>query len=122
MLYTLAIVGASILTVLFLIPFFDTRLSEIGIVAILLLPSFCIGIPFPIILKIGAKIKYKNVIPTLLGISSVAGVSASVFAIILSILYGYKVVLLVGIGAYLLVIVGATKLKFMNKKDTSKSL
>lgn len=121
MIYTSSVIGVSILTALFLIPLLDTRLSEIGIAIVLFLPSFFIGIPFPILLKIAAKIEYKNTLPILLGISSIAGVSASIFAVILSILYGYKVVFLIGLVAYTLVILGAYRLKSIEGKIKLKT-
>lgn len=108
--YSLTIIGISLITIYLLIPVFDAQLSEIGIAAILLLPSFFIGIPFPILLKMAADFKDRNTIPILLGISSVAGVAASIFAIILSILFGYELVFFAGLLAYVLIILGASKL------------
>jgi hypothetical protein len=117
MIYIAVIVLVSLLTVYVLLPLWNARLSEIGIAILLLLPSFFIGIPFPILLKITARYKDKDAIPVLLGISSVAGVAASIFAIIASILYGYGFVFLLGLLSYGLLIIIAYRLKKLEARQ-----
>ncbi len=109
--YTALIILVSLLTVYVLLPIWYEQLSEFWVAIFLLLPSFFIGIPFPLLLKIAAALKEKKKIPYLLGISSVAGVAASVFAIVISILYGYRFVFLLGLLGYSLVMVLAYRLK-----------
>lgn len=111
-----SIIGVCLLTVFALLPFLYDSLSEFGIAAILLLPSFFVGIPFPIFLKIAAKHDNKNAVPILLAVSSVAGVAASVFAISISILYGYKFVFLAGLAGYALIVIGALRLGSIENK------
>ena len=94
-----------------LLPIWYDQLSEFGIVAFLLVPSFFIGVPFPLLLKTAASFKDKKTVPFLLGISSAAGVSASIFAIVISIIFGYKFVFLFGLVGYSLVVVAAYGLK-----------
>ena len=114
--YTGAIIAVNLLTVYVLLPFWDTQLSEFGIATLLLLPAFFIGIPFPLLLKITASYTNKKAIPVLLGISSVAGVAASIFAIILSILYGYRFVFLLGLFGYGLLMVTAYRSKSLESE------
>ncbi|MEX2565035.1 MAG: hypothetical protein WD431_03760 [Cyclobacteriaceae bacterium] len=109
--YTAAIVVVNLLTVYVLLPLWYPSLSEMGIAILLLLPSFFIGIPFPLLLKMAVGFKGKNAIPVLLGISSVAGVAASIFAIVISILYGYRLVFLLGLIGYSLLIMMGYRLK-----------
>jgi predicted MFS family arabinose efflux permease len=100
MAYTAMIVIANLLTVLVLLPISYDQLSELGIAGFLLFPAFFIGIPFPLLLRMGAKISDKRTVALLLGISSVAGVAASILAIVISILYGYKAVFIIGLILY----------------------
>tara|TARA_R110000823_G_scaffold51109_2_gene127599 strand:- start:510 stop:2867 length:2358 start_codon:yes stop_codon:yes gene_type:complete len=109
--YTALIVLVSLLTVYVLLPIWYKQLSEFWIALFLLLPSFFIGIPFPVLLKTASSLKEKKSIPYLLGISSVAGVAASIFAIVISILYGYRFVFLLGLFGYGVVILLAYRLK-----------
>lgn len=109
--YTALIITACVLTVYVLLPIWYDQLSEFWIVVFLLFPSFFIGIPFPLLLKIAASFKDKKIISYLLGISSVAGVAASIFAIVISILYGYSFVLLLGLLGYGLLILITYRLK-----------
>tara|TARA_R110002050_G_scaffold83254_5_gene177931 strand:- start:17217 stop:19661 length:2445 start_codon:yes stop_codon:yes gene_type:complete len=109
--YTVIIVLICLLTVYILLPIWYDQLSEFGIVAFLLVPSFFIGVPFPLLLKTAASFKDKKTVPFLLGISSAAGVSASIFAIVISIIFGYKFVFLFGLVGYSLVVVAAYGLK-----------
>ncbi len=111
-----SIIGVCLVTVFALLPVVYNNLNEFGIATILLLPSFFIGIPFPIFLKIGAKLDNKNAVATLLAISSVAGVAASVFAISISILYGYKIAFIVGLAGYALIVLGTLKLGTIENK------
>lgn len=111
MTYTALIILVSLLTVYVLLPIWYDQLSEFWVAIFLLLPSFFIGIPFPLLLKIAADLKKNKNIPYLLGISSVAGVAASIFAIVISILYGYRFVFLLGLLGYCLVMVLAYRLK-----------
>ena len=109
--YSALIVLVSLLTVYVLLPIWYKELSEFWIALFLLLPSFFIGIPFPVLLKTASSLKEKKSIPYLLGISSVAGVAASIFAIVISILYGYRFVFLLGLFGYGVVIMLAYRLK-----------
>tara|TARA_R110002049_G_scaffold62255_3_gene166590 strand:+ start:539 stop:2758 length:2220 start_codon:yes stop_codon:yes gene_type:complete len=102
--YTALIIVASLLTVYVLLPIWYDQLSEFWIAVLLLLPSFFIGIPFPLLLKIAISFKDKKIISYLLGISSIAGVAASIFTIVISILYGYRLVFLFGLLGYGLLI------------------
>ena len=111
-----SIIGVCLVTVFALLPVVYNNLNEFGIATILLLPSFFIGIPFPIFLKIGAKLDNKNAVATLLAISSVAGVAASVFAISISILYGYKIAFIVGLAGYALIVLGTLRLGTIENK------
>ena len=102
--YTALIIVACVLTVYLLLPIWYDQLSEFWIAVFLLFPSFFIGIPFPLLLKIAASFKDKKIISYLLGISSIAGVAASIFTIVISILYGYRFVFLFGLIGYGLLI------------------
>lgn len=109
--YTSLIILVCLLTVYILLPIWYEQLSEFWIAVFLLLPSFFIGIPFPVLLKMATFLKEKKTIPYLLGISSIAGVAASIFAIVISILYGYSFVFLLGLFGYGSVIVLTYRLK-----------
>ncbi|MCB0535366.1 MAG: hypothetical protein KDD14_24375, partial [Saprospiraceae bacterium] len=102
-----AIILASLLTGFVLYPMSKPHLSETGIALLLLLPAFFIGMPFPLLLKMGAEYEDRQAIPLLLGISSVAGVAASVSAIVVSVLSGYKIVFLLGLSGYALLLLAA---------------
>ena len=116
--YTALIILVSLLTVYVLLPIWYKQLSEFWIALFLLLPSFFIGIPFPVLLKMASSLKEKKSIPYLLGISSVAGVAASIFAIVISILYGYRFVFLLGLFGYGVVIVLTYRLKTLKILQT----
>ncbi|SNZ01388.1 hypothetical protein [Flagellimonas pacifica] len=116
--YTSLVVLVSMFTVYVLLPIWYDRLSEFWIAVFLLLPSFFIGIPFPVLLKMAAPLKERKSLSYLLGISSVAGVAASVFAIVISILYGYRFVFLIGLFGYGLVIVLSYRLKTLKITQT----
>tara|TARA_R110002167_G_scaffold271580_4_gene478132 strand:+ start:122 stop:529 length:408 start_codon:yes stop_codon:yes gene_type:complete len=109
--YATLIILACLLTVYVLLPIWYERLSEFWIAIVLLFPSFFIGVPFPLLLRIATSFKEKQIISHLLGISSVAGVAASIFAIVISILYGYRFVFLIGLLGYAVLIVVAFRLK-----------
>ena len=116
--YTVLIILVSLLTVYVLLPIWYKQLSEFWIALFLLLPSFFIGIPFPVLLKKASSLKEKKSIPYLLGISSVAGVAASIFAVVISILYGYRFVFLLALLGYGLVIVLAYRSKTLKIQNT----
>ncbi|WP_445955779.1 hypothetical protein [Yeosuana sp.] len=109
--YATLIILACLLTVYVLLPIWYERLSEFWIAIVLLFPSFFIGVPFPLLLRIATSFKEKQIISHLLGISSVASVAASIFAIVISILYGYRFVFLIGLLGYAVLIVVAFRLK-----------
>ena len=109
--YVAMIIIASLLTVYVLLPMWYEQLSEFWVAILLLFPSFFIGVPFPLLLRIATSFKEKQIISYLLGISSVAGVAASIFAIVISILYGYSYVFLLGLLGYAVLIVMAYRLK-----------
>tara|TARA_R110000868_G_scaffold408988_1_gene693604 strand:- start:40 stop:1092 length:1053 start_codon:yes stop_codon:yes gene_type:complete len=109
--YAALIIITSLLTVYVLLPMWYERLSEFWVAILLLFPSFFIGVPFPLLLRIATSFKEKQIISYLLGISSVAGVAASIFAIVISILYGYSYVFLLGLLGYAVLIVMAYRLK-----------
>ena len=100
MMAALAIIIVNLLTVFALLPILGANLSKAGIVVALILPSFFIGMPFPLLLKMAAEYRDKNAIPIVLGVSSVAGVAASVFANVISISSGYQMVFLLGLSGY----------------------
>jgi len=70
------------------------------------------------LLKKASSLKEKKSIPYLLGISSVAGVAASIFAVVISILYGYRFVFLLALLGYGLVIVLAYRSKTLKIQNT----
>lgn len=109
--YAALIIIACLVTVYVLLPMWYERLSEFWVAILLLFPSFFIGVPFPLLLRIATSFKEKQIISYLLGISSVAGVAASIFAIVISILYGYSYVFLLGLLGYAVLIVMAYRLK-----------
>ncbi|GMN11055.1 hypothetical protein MTsPCn9_22400 [Croceitalea sp. MTPC9] len=109
--YAALIIIACLVTVYVLLPMWYERLSEFWVAILLLFPSFFVGVPFPLLLRIATSFKEKQIISYLLGISSVAGVAASIFAIVISILYGYSYVFLLGLLGYAVLIVMAYRLK-----------
>ncbi len=79
--------------------YLDIRLRSLITMAVLLPIGFCLGIPFPSGLRLvsGAK---TNIIPWMWGINGLASVIGSVAAMILAKLFGFSIVMLVGIAIY----------------------
>ena len=118
----MAIGALSLLVILYaflLTPVFNALLGlslfgRIGAASAIIAPlGLLMGMPFPTGLSV-VRVKSESFVPWAFGVNGVASVTASVFCIILALMFGFRFVLLVAVATYLL---GAYAFMRMNRTE-----
>lgn len=112
--YTLiALILIILLEFYFVFPAIKSSSSYLVLFLIVIVPSFLLGIPFPLVLKTLSEKNNENGTAILLGISGIAGFIGSIVAIVTAILAGYGLVMVLSLLSYLVLII---VLKLLSKK------
>lgn len=96
-----SIIILSLIEYFLLVPILRENSSLFWLITSIGIPAFLCGIPFPLLLKLTAKIDSSNGIALLLGFSSIGGVAASSLSIILALMYGFKSTIILALLIYI---------------------
>jgi predicted MFS family arabinose efflux permease len=99
-----AVIIASLIEYFILLPALRENSKLFWLIASIGIPAFLLGIPFPLLLKLTAKINSSNGIALLLGLSSIGGAAASSLAIIMALIYGFKSVIILALLIYAVIL------------------
>jgi len=110
-----SVIILSLIEYFLLIPILRESSSLFWLITSISIPAFLLGIPFPLLLKLTAKINSSNGIALLLGLSSIGGVAASSLSIVMALMYGFKSTIILALLIYIsiLYIIHRTKRQYL---------